>query len=37
MIDLLNSLALVIASIGLVFVTAGLFWCWVNRARLRFW
>jgi len=34
MIDLLNSLALVVVSIVMVTMTGGLFWCWVNRKRL---
>lgn len=37
MIDLLNSLALAGASIGVVVMSAGLLWCWVNRSRLRNW
>ena len=37
MIDLLTSLALVGASVGMVSVIVALFWCWVNRSRLRNW
>jgi nitrogen fixation-related uncharacterized protein len=37
MIDLLNSLALVVVSVVMVAVTGGLFWCWMNRSRLRNW
>jgi len=35
MIDLLMSLTLVVASVGVVAVSAALIWCWVNRSRLR--
>ncbi|MGB5716279.1 MAG: hypothetical protein WBN81_04200 [Gammaproteobacteria bacterium] len=34
MIDLLNSLALVVLSVGMVTVAGGLLWCWLNRSRL---
>ncbi|MGB5179065.1 MAG: hypothetical protein WBP44_10090 [Gammaproteobacteria bacterium] len=34
--DILNSLLLVIASVLMVAVVGGLTWCWVNRKRLRY-
>jgi len=34
MIDLLNSLVLVVLSVGMITVAGGLLWCWLNRSRL---
>jgi len=37
MTNLLMSLTLVVVSVVVVAVTGILFWCWVNRSRLRNW